>query len=67
MRREHPGQPVTKVVEVESLDTCVARIVAAGAEVGVPKMAIPGFGWLAYFKDPDGNVSGLMQEHPAAA
>jgi predicted enzyme related to lactoylglutathione lyase len=24
-------------------------------------MPVPGIGWLAYVKDPDGNILGLMQ------
>jgi uncharacterized protein len=27
----------------------------------VPKMPIPGVGWLAYFKDTEGNIVGVMQ------
>jgi predicted enzyme related to lactoylglutathione lyase len=30
-------------------------------------MPIPGVGWLAYIKDPDGNIIGLMQPDPKAA
>jgi uncharacterized protein len=29
-------------------------------------MQIPGVGWYAYFKDPDGNVFGLMQPNVQA-
>lgn len=29
-------------------------------------MAIAGVGWLAYIKDPDGNLLGMMQANPAA-
>jgi predicted enzyme related to lactoylglutathione lyase len=29
-------------------------------------MAVPGVGWLAYVKDPDGNLCGLMQAASAA-
>ena len=32
-----------------------------------PKMAIPGVGWLAYGKDTEGNIFGVMQTDPAAA
>jgi predicted enzyme related to lactoylglutathione lyase len=35
--------------------------------VAVPKMAIPGVGWLAYCTDTEGNVFGLMQNDPNAA
>ena len=32
----------------------------------LPKMPIPGVGWLAYLKDTEGNVFGLMQSDPSA-
>jgi len=28
---------------------------------------VPGVGWLAYVKDPDGNILGLLQADPAAS
>jgi hypothetical protein len=37
-----------------------------GAEIALPKMPIPGVGWLGYIKDPDGNVLGLMQPDVSA-
>jgi predicted enzyme related to lactoylglutathione lyase len=42
-------------------------VVANGGAVAVPKMAIPGVGWLAYCTDPEGNIFGLMQDDPNAA
>jgi hypothetical protein len=64
-----PGQDANAFVctiEVESLDDMVEKAVAAGAVLTVPKMPIPGVGWLAYCVDPDGNTFGLMQEDPGA-
>jgi predicted enzyme related to lactoylglutathione lyase len=29
-------------------------------------MAVPAVGWLAYIKDPEGNILGMMQMDPAA-
>lgn len=52
---------------VEALDDTVSRGVKLGGTVALPKMAIPGVGWLAYLKDPDGNILGLMQPDPKAA
>ena len=52
---------------VEALDDTVSRGVELGGTVALPKMAIPGVGWLAYMKDPDGNILGLMQPDPKAA
>ena len=54
-------------VEVAALDELFARGLELGASVALPKMAIPTVGWLAYLKDPDGNLFGLMQPDPAAA
>ncbi|HEU5217027.1 MAG TPA: VOC family protein [Gemmatimonadales bacterium] len=65
-----PEAPVIAYVctiGVTSLDTALDKAVSLGGEVALPKQAIPGVGWLAYAKDPEGNLFGLMQEDPAAA
>ena len=54
-------------VDVDDVDACVAHGQAAGGSIALPKMAVPGIGWLAYLKDPDGNVFGMMQTDTAAA
>jgi predicted enzyme related to lactoylglutathione lyase len=51
-------------VQVDALDATVANAISHGAVIALPKMSIPGTGLLAYIKDPDGNVLGLLQ--PAA-
>ena len=53
-------------VYVDSLDAYTAKVVAAGGAICVPKMPIPGIGWLAYGNDTEGNIFGLMQADPAA-
>jgi hypothetical protein len=37
---------------------------AAGGTVVLPKMIVPGVGFLAYIKDTEGNIVGLMQAEP---
>ncbi len=54
-------------IDVDSVDACLARALQAGAVTAVPKMPVPGIGWLAYLKDPDGNVFGVMQADTEAA
>jgi predicted enzyme related to lactoylglutathione lyase len=56
-------------VDVDNLDAYIANALSygAGASVCVPKMAVHGIGWLAYLRDPDGNVFGMMQADPTAA
>lgn len=48
-------------VQVTALDKRVAKAVSLGGVVALPRMAIPGVGWLSYIKDPDGNILGMMQ------
>jgi predicted enzyme related to lactoylglutathione lyase len=61
-RRRFPGEPMSNTIGVASVDEYVAKVEKAGGKITVPKSAIPGVGWLAYFQDPEGNVIGMMQE-----
>jgi predicted enzyme related to lactoylglutathione lyase len=54
-------------VDVPNLDELFAKAGTLGAAVAVPKMPIPGVGWLAYVKDTEGNLLGLYQQDPTAA
>ena len=54
-------------VDVEDVDAYVAKAVNLGGVVALAKMPIPGMGWLAYCKDPESNIFGLMQNDPGAA
>ena len=49
------------------LDADVTQSLSNGGSIAVPKMAIPGMGWLAYVKDTEGNIFGVMQEDATAA
>jgi uncharacterized protein len=63
------GQPVNAYVctaEVADVDASVAKALANGGTMALPKMPVPGIGWLAYVKDTEGNILGLMQ-HDANA
>jgi uncharacterized protein len=53
-------------VQVEQLDRDFARALELGGAVALPKMPVPGVGWLAYLKDTEGNVFGIMQPDPSA-
>jgi predicted enzyme related to lactoylglutathione lyase len=64
------GQPVNAYVctiGVGSVDGSVAKAVAAGGVLAVAKMPIRGVGWLAYCKDTEGNIFGMMQSDEHAA
>jgi hypothetical protein len=64
-KRQGPVNYVN-TVEVTALDDYVARITENGGQIAVPKMAIPGVGWLVYCKDTEDNVFGVMQSDPSA-
>lgn len=49
------------VIGVQSVDDSLEHAEAAGAERGHGKQPIPGIGWSAYVRDPEGNVIGLFQ------
>jgi len=66
MRRQHPNQPCVNTIGVGDLDATVAAAVANGGSIAVPRMPIPGVGWLAYCKDTEGHIFGLMQPDPNA-
>ena len=51
---------------VASVDDALAAARDNGATLALPKMAIPGVGYQAYIKDPDGNILGLHQPDPNA-
>ena len=53
-------------VDVADLDASIATVAANGGTMAVPKMPIPGMGWLAYCKDTEGNIFGMMQSDPNA-
>lgn len=64
------GEPLSSWVctlDVEDVDACVAKAESSGGSLALPKMAIPGVGWLAYIKDSEGNILGMMQLDAAAA
>lgn len=53
-------------IAVASAEQSLAKALAAGGTAALPLMAIPGIGYQAYIKDPDGNIVGLHQADPAA-
>lgn len=66
MPRRDPAQPCVNTVGVTDLDASLAAVIQHGGQVVVPKTPVPGIGWLAYCKDLDGHIFGMMQNDPAA-
>ena len=53
-------------MEVANVDAAVQTIATAGGTVALPKFAVPGVCWQAYFLDPEGNTFGVFQPDPSA-
>ncbi len=51
----------TNTVSVPSLEEAVKRIKKSGGKVLTKKMTVPGVGYMAYCKDTEGNIFGIMQ------
>lgn len=54
-------------IDVEDVDAMEAKALAAGGRSALPKMPVPGVGWLVYVKDTEGNILGMMQSDASAA
>jgi len=62
MLRKNPGQPFMNYISVPSIDGSLKKVVKAGGVVAMPKMEIgSGMGWIAAFKDTEGNLMGFHQ------
>lgn len=48
-------------IQVENLDKTGELIMANGGQVALPKFAVPGKCWQAYYVDLDGNTFGLFE------
>jgi uncharacterized protein len=61
-RRSEENPTVVNSVAVDSLDETLRQVEANGGTVVVPRGPIPGVGWYAQIRDPDGNGLGLIEE-----
>lgn len=56
------GKPViVNTIDVDNLDNYIKKVNDNGGKIVVEKQAVPGVGWLCYFKDTEGNLFGMMQ------
>jgi predicted enzyme related to lactoylglutathione lyase len=49
-------------ISVSSVDATASAVEQNGGQVVVPKMPIPGVGWMVYCKDTEGNIFGAIEE-----
>ena len=65
-KRGEPGQRITSYIGVSSIDEYVAKVKQLGGKVVMPRMAVPGWGYLAICFDTEDNMLGLWQEDRSA-
>jgi predicted enzyme related to lactoylglutathione lyase len=57
---------IVNALGVPSVDEYIRKIKAAGGTIIQPKTAVPGTGWVAYFKDTEGNPGSIYQDDKSA-
>ncbi len=63
MKKKDPRQPFMNYINVESIDVMCKTITFNGGIIIMPKVEIgKGMGWIAAFKDTEGNIMGLHEE-----
>jgi hypothetical protein len=68
MQRQNPGQPFMNYINVDSIDDACKKVEASGGAIVLPKQEIgQGMGWIAAFKDTEGNILGFHQTPPKPA
>lgn len=63
------GQAVNAYVctmGVANLDETLNKVLKAGGSIALPKTPVQGIGWLAYCKDTEGNIFGMLQSDESA-
>ena len=62
MPRQNSDQPFMNYINVADIDEACKKVENAGGTVVLPKRKIaPGMGWIAAFKDTEGNILGFHQ------
>jgi uncharacterized protein len=60
------GANTVNTIDVKDLDGMIEKVKEMGGTIVAPKMAVPGIGYMCYFKDPYDNTWGMMQDDPEA-
>jgi len=65
-KRTESDVSTVNTIDVPSLDEYVKKVKSNGGTIVTPKHAIPGVGYIAYFKDTEGNMFGMMESDESA-
>jgi len=65
-RDKNFGSGALNTIEVSSVDDYIKKIEKNGGKAITPRMPIPSVGYMAYCKDTEGNIFGIMHNDPEA-
>ena len=66
MKRQMPQHQNTNFIDVESVEEYSSKVQQLGGKVVVPKMAVPGMGYMAYCLDTENNSFGIWEFNEGA-
>ena len=66
MKRQLSQHQNTNFIDVESVDEYSSKVQQLGGKVVVPKMSVPGMGYLAYCLDTENNSFGIWETNESA-
>ena len=66
MKRQMSRHQNTNFIDVESVDEYSSKVQQLGGKVVVPKMSVPGMGYLAYCLDTENNSFGIWETNESA-
>ena len=61
---EYPAGTVAVYIGTDDIEASLKKVEELGGKTVVPKMEVPGMGWMAFFNDPTGNMVGLWKDMP---
>jgi uncharacterized protein len=68
IQARQPGMEApVNYINVESVEEKVRRIRDLNGEILMDRSPVPGMGWIAIFRDPEGNMFGLWETDPNAS
>ncbi|WP_326952015.1 VOC family protein [Amycolatopsis sp. NBC_01286] len=56
-----PVHGFVNTIDVADVDHTLGEVARAGGTLALAKQPVPGVGWLAYCKDTEGNIFGMLQ------
>ncbi len=67
LKRQDPNSGIENVIEVSSVDSYMEGVKEnMGTLLSPKKIPIPGVGYIAWFKDTEGNILGIMETDETA-